>query len=142
MNWYVSLNINTSPLDMRDRFFSKFKPENPPNIIIFFSFQAKTWYRQKHITPHHISNTSTCCLFKSVWVRDYVQYNEDKFGYVIEIIDNNNVQIREAIETRRVTIDGVKTNTICVVPLAGSKPSIDQNMRQPSSPQKDENLLR
>ena len=47
------------------------------------------------------------CL-KPVWIRDYVEYNEDRFGYVIEIIGNNDAWIREAPETGRVTMDKVK----------------------------------
>ena len=80
------------------------------------------------------------CL-KSVRIGDYVQYDEDKFGYVIEITNNDKVLIREASETRRVELDEVFKNTIRVVPLAGSKPSVDRNIRQPPSPPEDKKRL-
>ena len=67
----------------------------------------------------------TIDYLKSVRIGDYVQYNDDQFGYVIEIIDDDNVQIKEAIEWLRATMDEVKSNTIRVIPLAGCKPSVD-----------------
>ena len=33
----------------------------------------------------------TIDYLKSVRIGDYVQYNDDQFGYVIEIIDDDNV---------------------------------------------------
>ncbi len=38
-------------------------------------------------------------------------------------------------------MDVVETNTICVVPLAGDKPSVDRNIRRPPSPPEDEKRL-
>ena len=83
----------------------------------------------------------TIDYLKFVRIGDYVQYNDDKFGYVIEIIDDDNVRIREAIEIRRVEMYVVETNTIRVVPLAGGKPSVDRNIKQPPSPPEDEKRL-
>ena len=83
----------------------------------------------------------TIDYLKSVRIGDYVQYNDEQFGYVIEIIDDDNVRIREATETRRVEMDVVERNTIRVVPLAGEKPSVDRNIRRPPSPPDDEKRL-
>ena len=71
----------------------------------------------------------TIDYLKFVRIGDYVQYNDDKFGYVIEIIDDTNIRIREATVLWRTTMDKVKSNTIRLVPLACSKPSVDQNIR-------------
>ena len=84
---------------------------------------------------------TTIDYLKSFRIEDYFQYNEDKFGYVIEMIDNDKVLIREASETRRVELDEVFKNTIRVVPLAGSKPSVDRNIQQPPSPPEDKKRL-
>ena len=81
------------------------------------------------------------CYSKSVRIGDYVQYNEDRFGYFIEIIDDINVQIRGTTDSLRTTMDEIKSNTICVVPLTGGKPSVDQNIRHPSSSPEDKNNI-
>ena len=83
----------------------------------------------------------TIDYLKSVWIGDYIQYNENKVGYVIEIIDNNNVWIWEATESWRTTMDKVNWNMIRIVSLAVGKPSLDQNIRQSPSPLKDEKRL-
>ena len=46
-----------------------------------------------------IVHTTDCMWSNQVW--DFVQYSEDKIGYMITIIDNSCVKIREATETRR-----------------------------------------
>ena len=57
------------------------------------------------------------------------------------MIGDDNLQIREVTEWWRTTMYDVKSNTIHVVPLAGGKPSVDQNIRQPPTPPEDEKRL-
>ena len=41
----------------------------------------------------------TINCIRSVWVEDYVHWSEDKLGYVIDIVNDNYVKIKEVIET-------------------------------------------
>ena len=55
----------------------------------YLSFQKQRKYINDIISYLVMSEIlKTIDYLKSIQVGDYVQYNEDKFGYVIEIIDN------------------------------------------------------
>ena len=78
-------------------------------------------------------------------IGDYVQFYNDKLGYIDRIIDDKVVRIREASEnSARPRFFNVRSNLVSVVPIsgAGSSPAENRNLIQPPSPPENEDVKR
>ena len=82
---------------------------------------------------------------KQLKVGDYVQFYNDRLGYIDSIINPDLVRIREASEnTVRSRYFNVRSNLVTVIPISGSgtSPFDNRNILQPPSPTENEDVER
>ena len=82
---------------------------------------------------------------KQLKVGDYVQFYNDRVGYIDQIIDSTLVRIREASENSvRCRFFNVRSNLVTVIPISGSgsSPVENRNLVQPPSPRDNKDVER
>ena len=63
-------------------------------------------------------------------IGDYVQFNNDKVGYIKEVLNNGFVKIQEAGEESSNRLYRIRNVDCKVIPLAGHDPSKNRNIIQ------------
>ena len=70
-------------------------------------------------------------------IGDYVQFNNDKVGYIIEVLNTGSVKIQEAGEQSSTRLFRVPNSDCRVIPLAGHDPTKHRSIVQSPKPQKN-----